>query len=217
MLSVGVPVMLVVWGGWALVQRQRNQQWQRSNPTANLADSWPPPTANSPPGTSADMDASPPYIIAGTGSRSFMPTDLARAWLHRHLTTTMVAHPDLELMSGYAEGWDEFIAREAIASGLPLHAAIPNRGYGRYYWGQHSLTGRDRLAEFNELLSHAKTVVYVCGNDVYRGGVHANFVRNQYLVDHANEFVVFGSTSRGTADCVRRIVLANKTYRMFLT
>jgi len=50
MLSVGVPVMLVVWGGWALVQRQRNQQWQRSNPTANLADSWPPADSEQPAG-----------------------------------------------------------------------------------------------------------------------------------------------------------------------
>ena len=155
-----------------------------------------------------------PYIIAGTGSRSFVPTDLARAQLHHHLGAVLAAHPDLELMSGMAEGFDEFIAREAIATGLPFHAAIPNRGYGRYYWGQHSLTGRDRLAEFNELVSQARTVVYVCGNNLYLNGMHSNFVRNQHMVDRAHEFVVFNPTSRGTADCVRRIVLARKSYEV---
>jgi hypothetical protein len=155
-----------------------------------------------------------PYIVAGTGSRSFMPTGPVTTALHRYVQEQQVAHPDLELMSGMAEGWDEFIARTGIEMGVPFHAAVPNRGYGLYYWGRHSQTGQDRLDQFEWLLSKAKTVTYVCPS-LYVDGVHANFVRNGYLVAHGNSFAVYNPQSRGTAECFTRIKQARKPYAIF--
>lgn len=106
-------------------------------------------------------------------------------------------------MSGMAEGFDELLARSALDLGIPLWAAVPNRGYGRYYWGEHSLFGRDRLAEFDAILEQAKWVTYVC-QTLYEGGLHSNLVRNRWMVEHTDEFMV-GPGGKGTADCLRRI------------
>jgi hypothetical protein len=156
-------------------------------------------------------------IIAGTGSRSFVlepsyPYEFYK-WLHERLHTR---DESLMLMSGMAEGWDEFVARAAIACGFPWIAAVPNRGYGEYYWGRHSRSGENRYEEFKDLLCHANEVVYVC-NSIKVNGVHSNFLRNQWMVDNADEFVVYCPTSRGTADCMRRIKLAGLPYTEFFS
>ena len=156
------------------------------------------------------------YIVAGTGCRSLATQsfqhkqDIAYS-LHATVRALQLEHHDLVLMSGMAEGWDEAIAWIAIHLHIPLIAAVPNRGYGAFYWGEHSYHNTDRLTKFLNYLKQAQEVVYVC-ESIYENGLHANFHRNQYMVDRANEFLVYDPTSRGTSDCVRRINAAGKKW-----
>lgn len=152
------------------------------------------------------------YIIAGTGSRSY--AGQLDKKLDQYIRFQLGVHgSELRLMSGMAEGWDEAIARIAIANNIAFITVIPNKGYGQYYWGSHSTTGRNRMAEFNDYLAKAAEVVYV-STTLYVNGQHSNFVRNQYMVDHADEFVVFNPTSPGTRDCVARIQAVQKPYHI---
>lgn len=110
-----------------------------------------------------------------------------------------------------AEGWDEAIAKVGMREGIPYLAYVPNPGYGNYYWGQHSLTGRNRMATFNELLAAARQVIYVA-QTIYVGNVHANFVRNQAMVDTCDMALVYNPQSSGTKDAVLRLQAAGKPW-----
>jgi hypothetical protein len=125
----------------------------------------------------------------------------------------------LVVMSGCAEGWDACVAWTAIRAGIRLWAAVPNRGYGAHYWGRKSLTGRDQLPEFERILAAAWRVTYVMEeihgtSALYLDGLHSNFVRNTFMVDKAQEFVVWDPSSRGTAHCLAEIKRAGKPFRV---
>jgi hypothetical protein len=154
-------------------------------------------------------------IVAGTGSRSFVPAEHRQVCddTSTFLTAARKSDPGLRVMSGMAEGWDEFMARVAIDLEIPFIAVLPTSEYGDYYWRKKSVSGTDRWSEFSDLLARAEQVVVVC-TSLYVEGVHANFVRNQYMVDQAEQFLVWNPESRGTADCVRRIKKAEKPFRV---
>jgi len=107
----------------------------------------------------------------------------------------------LIVISGMAEGFDEALARAAIMANVPFIAAIPNNGYIEYYWGKKSMLGRNRMAESQEILSKASDIVYVCDGIYGPDGRHANFHRNEWMVDHANIVWAYNPTTRGTAQC----------------
>ena len=159
----------------------------------------------------------PPRVIAATGSRSSRVTSSLVAKLDAFLKERSAKH-DLKVLSGMAEGWDELVARRCTALGVAFVAALPNPGYGAYYWSaEHSRSGSDRLAELDEILSAAVEVRHVC-QGVYGllGGrrAHSNLVRNQWLVDAADELVAHREPglSRGTDDCLRRALEAGKPW-----
>lgn len=158
------------------------------------------------------------YIVAGTGSRSLQiegPTHKNYIFeeVKFKLSELQIRHgSDLTVMSGMAEGFDKALAVAAMKMGIRLWAAVPNTGYGSYYWGSKSLTGSNRLWEFDMILEYAEIVTYVCGQDLYRDGVHANFVRNTFMVSLAAQFLVYNPSSRGTAHCVREIRHAEVPY-----
>ena len=127
----------------------------------------------------------------------------------------------LVVMSGLAEGWDELMARVAIRLGVRLWCAVPNRGYGAYYWGRESLTGVDRSADFESIRAAAERVTHVMEDihgtrELKWRGKHANFWRNDFMVTGggdfagADDFAVWNPTSRGTAHCVDAIRRAGK-------
>lgn len=169
------------------------------------------------------------HVVAGTGFRSLRVADrpvqvAAQRCLNTRVDQLQADHGDrLVLMSGLAEGWDELIAVTAIARSIRLWAAIPNRGYGRWYWGQKSATKTNRLARFDEIVAQAWQVTYVM-EDVHHtsglhlNGRHANFLRNDWMVrgkysfTGANDFLVLGPVKpkTGTADCVETIKRAGK-------
>lgn len=156
------------------------------------------------------------FVLAGTGSRSLRAAQReVQVEAMRRCTAAIEERHTLHggrlvVMSGLAEGWDELIALTALRLGVRLWAAIPNRGYGAHYWGRNSVTGVPRLMAFREIVSQAWKVTHVM-EDIHQrrlrldDGTHANFVRNDYLVEQADEFLVWDPSSRGTAHCVAAI------------
>lgn len=143
------------------------------------------------------------YVVAGTGGRRLANPATVKEKLDAIFASDLCSsRPNILVLSGMAEGYDEVLARSALEHRIPFWAAVPNRGYGPHYWGNNSVSGYDRMGEFNELLAQAEGVTYVC-RGIYEGGVHANFVRNQWMVDHADILLV-GPGDGGTRDCIRR-------------
>lgn len=134
------------------------------------------------------------YTICGTGTRSIVKqplfmegiisvmADLMRKGLERY--------PDLQVISGLAEGFDEAIARAAIEAGVPFAAYLPTKNYGEYYWGRKSQTGIDRSQDFEDLLAQARSIRY-SSETLYtiRGNerMHANFARNIDMVNASDK------------------------------
>ena len=151
-------------------------------------------------------------IIFGTGTRSLQTAggeEKARALglVKGYLQSLIDAGEDLVVISGMAEGFDTCIARAAIDLDLYWRAYVPNKGYGRYYWGGHSLTGQNRLPQFEEYLAQADEIVYTdealgVPGSLYKDRLHMNFHRNHMMVDESDEGLAWDVTSRGTAECV---------------
>lgn len=158
-------------------------------------------------------------FIAGTGTRKIQNMDVAEKTKVLDILIGQIDQWDTDLgmgqhtiISGMAEGFDSALAIAALKHGNPLHLYIPNRGYGEYYWGKNSLSGRNRKAEFDAIVAQSERVEYtderIGVSGLYHNGIHLNFWRNQAMVDDAD--VLFGwvtgpnEADGGTADCVRR-------------
>lgn len=164
------------------------------------------------------------YVVAGTGSRSLQVVDRATRRLAWDLTLDRLrqarkAHPDLIVMSGGAEGYDSCLAHAALHLDLALWLALPNRGYLAYYWGRASLTNADRMADAQALVDRAQRVTHVMEEihgttELKLDGKHANFWRNDFMVEAANEFLVWDPSSKGTAHCLAQIRKAGLPYEV---
>lgn len=162
------------------------------------------------------------FILAGAGARRLIKAAPRRRALAVNLITAAVrarqaVHKEnLVVMSGMAEGFDEMLAETALSLGVRLWAAVPNRSYGRFYWGlHHSVTGRNRTGEFESLRLRAWKCTYVM-EEIH--GTHlphlhdrsANLWRNDFMAQTADDFLVWQPSSRGTGHCVRAIRVAEK-------
>lgn len=164
------------------------------------------------------------FIVAGTGSRSLQSASLedkkkAHETVTRELTRLLDKYGDeLVIMTGMAEGFDKLLAIVALELNIPLYCAIPSVGYGDYYWGRKSLTGKNQIEQFNDIISRADSVVYIDQEygitGLYRDGKHINFIRNEYMVNSAHAFLVWDPSSRGTAHCFAEILKSNKPYKI---
>jgi hypothetical protein len=155
--------------------------------------------------------------IMGTGSRSMLVAPNAKAIynnLEEEVLRLTVKYPNLTLISGMAEGWDEAIAKVAMRNNIPYSVMIPTKDYGDYYWRRNSLLKVNRMTTFDELISKAAEVIYV-SNKLYVDGVHANFIRNQAMVDACDGALVYEPHSRGTQDAVNRLAKANKPMKVY--
>lgn len=140
-------------------------------------------------------------IISGTGSRQLAVADVALKHSVWRWTLDNLAHlkPD-RVISGGAEGFDHCLAMAALRLGIPFHLYIPEPGYGDYYWRRNSVTGQDRLAVFYKMVEQAEALFYSCSHPLPKG--KQNFIRNQHLVEAADKFLVYDSSSSGTRHCV---------------
>jgi hypothetical protein len=163
------------------------------------------------------------FVLAGTGSRSLRtaPREIQVEAMEQcmgRVAQRVIEHGSrLVVMSGGAEGFDELLARVAMRLSVRLWLALPNRGYVAHYWGRASLLKRDRLAEWAEIAAYAEKTTYVmervAGVDkITHEGLHANFWRNRFLVEQADDFVVLGPVKpkSGTEHCVKAIKQAGK-------
>lgn len=166
------------------------------------------------------------FKIMGTGSRS-MRTDPNNQQVFRVLCAFLemmvdqLSRYNIVLVSGMAEGWDEAIAKAGRTLGIPYDVVIPTKDYGNYYWRRHSVMGIDRGGMYQLLVAQARNIIHL--EDIYgdpvmtnRGplynGVHANFARNQVMVDMSQHALVYKPQSSGTRDCVGRLIAANVPY-----
>lgn len=154
------------------------------------------------------------YFVAGTGPRPLKIADqqtkdeVAR-WIYDRLTQLPVE----QVLSGMAEGFDEVLAKVSLHLDLPTVAVIPSSSYGEYYWGENSLTGRDRLQGYNELVEQCDYIVMVRDHHMFGA---ANRDRNEWLVKNAHLFLTLDwQNSRGTQHCLRLARQADKMIEAF--
>lgn len=158
--------------------------------------------------------------LAGTGPKqlgTWLPHFREEALLAtQSAVEPWLEHDDVTLVSGFCEGFDEMIILVAQRLSLPYVGCIPNRGYGAYYWGKNSVTGKNRLPEFNRYVQGAVEVEYTNEwyntTSLYRNGLHMNFWRNQRMVDRADALLAWARDKKtadgGTKDCIQRAINA---------
>lgn len=151
------------------------------------------------------------YYVMGTGSRSMVTAENASEIykvLREKIFEIREAHPDLVLISGMAEGWDEAIAKIGLRDEIPYHAYLPNPTYGSYYWGQHSKLGVDRKETFDTLLNGAQEVIVSCDAIYTPEKEHSNFLRNREMIAASDLALVYDAGSSGTRHAVMHLKAA---------
>lgn len=129
------------------------------------------------------------YIVGGTGPRRLkLASEENKQKLLRWLDERLQSIPVELVISGMAEGFDEALTKCALRLKLPVLAALPTAEYGQYYWGQHSVTGKDRLDEFNQLMDRVTDRHIECLHHLWG---RANFKRNEFIVNTAEVFLAF--------------------------
>ncbi len=163
------------------------------------------------------------FVVSGSGSRELVIADkMTRAECMTQVKAELIDFkffygPDLSVMSGMAEGFDEILA--VAAQSLEIHTilAIPNKGYVEYYWGKNSLTHTTRMEAANQIILKADEIIYLYDDlyvEVNGRKIHANFARNQYMVDNSNYMLVWDPKTRGTKDCFKRIEAADRRFKL---
>lgn len=170
--------------------------------------------------------------IAGTGTRSIQTAaveekrrimnlvcDKLRDWVE------VRGQDGVTVISGCAEGFDAALASAAMRLSLPLIACVPNPGYGKYYWGEHSRTGEDRIKAFHCIIDYATEVEYTneyygVGKALTKDGLHLNFWRNQRMVDRCDVLFAWAKGPKdadgGTNDCIKRALAADLMHIEYL-
>lgn len=136
-------------------------------------------------------------ILAATGHR---PDKVGGyGWIAQQRLDKLAAayvnslYPD-EIISGFALGWDQSVARAAIALGVPLVAAIP-------FYAQASAWPAESRAEWIRLIGLATRVVIVCPGDYLPSKMQS---RNEWMVDRCDTLLaLWNGTPGGTAKTVR--------------
>lgn len=149
------------------------------------------------------------WVIAGTGTRNLQ---VDRSSLYRNIAKELRAKEqkrhDILVVSGGAQGFDHLLTVVSYDIDIPYVIVIPSPEYGDYYWRERgSIDKADHILVYDQMLARAEEVYYVNPSPKGKDGIfgHANFDRNQAMVEVANEFLVHESNSPGTKDAVQRI------------
>lgn len=143
---------------------------------------------------------SKPYKIAFTGHR---PQDFPPGWefyktmrcnIEAYLAEKLKEHPDLEVISGMAQGVDQWAAESAMALGIPVHAYVP-------FLGQESIWNEAGQKEYRKILSRCRTIV-VCSSGGYEPWKMQ--YRNIRMVGDSNELAAVWNSKEegGTWNCI---------------
>lgn len=139
-------------------------------------------------------------IVAGTGHR---PNKLGGNTLAAGETWTKVAiswlatNKPQKVISGMAQGWDQYLAGAAISLGIPLIAAIP-------FSGQEQMWSSNAQDLYNWMLK-ASTEVKIVSEGGYAAWKMQK--RNMWMVDQLVDtddilLACWNGTVGGTANCV---------------
>ena len=146
-------------------------------------------------------------IIAGTGHR---PKDLGgysvipmlEKVAFGFLADQMLAHRELTVISGMAQGWDMALAWAAVQLDLPLWAYIP-------FKGQESVWPTNSQNVYHSFLEYAEKVK-VCSEGGY--SPEKMQIRNERMVDDCDMLAAYwsGKNHGGTYNCIRYAQKVNK-------
>lgn len=174
------------------------------------------------------------YLLMGTGTRDTILYVDPRAFylrLEKYVLETFadkISAGNLILIAGGAEGFDEMFAAVGFRNNIPVMLYIPTRDYGDYYWRRNSKCDENRMREFEHMLSLAHSVHYMEDRygsyrktmqgpkyEVNGKLIHANFARNQAMVDDCHGCCAYDFPSRGAQDAIRRVREAGKELYVF--
>ena len=152
-------------------------------------------------------------IICGTGHRpsklgnSYSPVHPIqvniKAKLKEVLTRAKTKHPDLQIISGGALGFDQWIAEVAIDLDIPVRFFLPFKGYD-LRWPDISKN------TYASLFEKAAEVKYVSEGRYSPAKLHA---RNRAMVDASDcAIALWDSKPGGTANCIEYIKKTKKPY-----
>jgi uncharacterized phage-like protein YoqJ len=145
-------------------------------------------------------------IVAGTGHRpnklggytvrvERMQEAIAYAWLSDN-------HPEI-VISGMALGWDQALARAAIARNVRVIAALP-------FENHHSIWPHWQIEKYTDLLSKCYEVKIVCNGGYEKWKMQK---RNEWMVDNCDLVLALwdGSTG-GTNNCIQYAISKQRKY-----
>lgn len=108
---------------------------------------------------------------------------------------------EVQVISGMARGVDEVAALVAIKHNLNLILAIPHS----VDWHKNRKDSGKRLQAiyYNDILNYRKAQVFEVKKNYGEGHIYANFARNAFMVDLADQVVSFKAyDSTGTDHCI---------------
>ena len=133
------------------------------------------------------MGGDQPYTISATGTRQLIlnkeEMKMAVADLVPKIKEVLVEHPDLRIVAGGAEGFDEAMVVAAHQAGVPVHLDLPTEGQGNHYWVENSQTKLNRGAQYQKMLDHAESITYTASSPSRQ----AMFDRNTVMMQRADE------------------------------
>lgn len=110
------------------------------------------------------------FLVAGHGPRELKTmSPKYKNQLIRWFNRCWDNIPAEFVLCGMAEGFDEAMAKTAIARGIDVMAVPPSPNYGEYWWGEASVTGTDRRDEYDRLLEACVDVQPVRGHHLFGG------------------------------------------------
>lgn len=135
-------------------------------------------------------------VLSATGHR---PNKLggysraARDRLDEFALAQLQRYAPVEVVSGFALGWDQSIARAAIALGIPLTAALP-------FYSQACTWPTESKTEWARLLSLASRCVIVSPGGFDNRKMQK---RNEWMADNSTMLLaLWNGTPGGTANCM---------------
>lgn len=148
-------------------------------------------------------------IISGTGSRAFSLNGPRFNALADEVIRVKARYPKLVIMSGGATGFDEALAKLAIAHQIPLVLVMPNRAYPGKYWGAK---GKDqaRLGDFHDMEDAAQCVIWLDGTPNARN-LHMIQLADFFWVDKVR--ALDNSQFNGTRHCYQCLCTAGKVHK----
>lgn len=138
-------------------------------------------------------------IIAGTGHRpsklgGYGPSPIqvaVRAGIRRELR---IRDPEtLEVISGMALGFDQWLFEEALALDIPVTAAVP-------FEGQENMWPAESQRHYRDLLARAWRVEVISPGGYSAAKMH---IRNHWMVDNSTLLLsAWDGSPGGTAECL---------------